>query len=135
MSTKKQPFKSPTLGLTGFLCLPNAGNCLLTGTRVIFGTVASYFSRFCAGITHSTISKTSKTTTTTIILSVSLSPAPLMFAIAREWKEISVLAKDLIDNLLEEDYMERYSALDALKHPWIEQHTVAPDSEVTPKDD
>ena len=44
-----------------------------------------------------------------------------------EWSEISFLAKDLLDNLLEQDHEKRYSALEALQHPWITRNSPPPD--------
>ena len=38
-------------------------------------------------------------------------------------------AKDLLDNLLEQNYEDRYTALKALRHPWITGHCAPPDIE------
>lgn len=54
----------------------------------------------------------------------------MLIQIAKEWSSISILAKDLIDSLLEVDYNNRYSALEALNHPWIVQNSPAPDDDI-----
>lgn len=37
------------------------------------------------------------------------------------WKNVSTLAKDLVEKLLDKDPEQRISASDALKHPWFDQ--------------
>lgn len=36
-----------------------------------------------------------------------------------EWKKVSEIVKDLIEHILEKDYVRRFSAMQALNHPWI----------------
>jgi len=44
-----------------------------------------------------------------------------------EWENVSIYARDLIDHLLEEDYGHRFSAKDAMRHPWIVQNSPPPE--------
>jgi len=51
-----------------------------------------------------------------------------------EWGEISTDAKDLIKNLLVKDYTSRYSANQALNHPWIKKMKEATDVKTMSKE-
>lgn len=44
-----------------------------------------------------------------------------------QWQNISVEAKDLIDHILEYKFEERFSALEAMRHPWIVKNSPPPD--------
>jgi calcium-dependent protein kinase len=43
-----------------------------------------------------------------------------------DWTGISREAKDLIGKMMNYNYLERFSAKEALEHPWLQQNTVAP---------
>lgn len=43
----------------------------------------------------------------------------LSFAVEEEWDIISNEAKDLIKKMLHNDCLQRITAKDALKHPWL----------------
>eukprot|EP00347_Sterkiella_histriomuscorum_P001880 403370318 len=51
------------------------------------------------------------------------------------WKDISVEAKDFIDHLLEADPLIRFTALQALNHPWIVYNSPPPDINMNQDED